>query len=403
VEAKLAAQCATLAGVAPLAPVDEGLHAIAEFRDALAEAVSTNDMRVAEAWAAGAYWQALAPIEVRFARRDADLVPTHWRTFGGRSSPLANGPRVAANPANAVLNYLYALLEAEATLAARIVGLDPGLGVMHVDQAHRDSLAADLMEPIRPLVDAFAIRLLTTRPFAARDFFETSVGACRVTAPLTHELAETSRHWGRLVGRVAEDLAAALEGSGTRSSGTPTPISGRNRARGRPTGPVPTRKASPVKRTACSWCGSPALPGRQTCSSECAERVLGQIHEQFALASSERMRRFAGRPDHPGLTAEANRKRSEKRRTQRAEELAWDREHPEPVDRELFAREVAPRLQSLSARALARATGLSVSYCAKVKGGERVPHPMWWAKLHLATKLPVVRNPCSPRGYQHNT
>jgi hypothetical protein len=93
------------------------------------------------------------------------------------------------------------------------------------------------------------------------------------------------------------------------------------------------------------------------------------------------MRQFAGRPDHPGLTPEANRKRSEKRRTQRAAELAWDREHPEPVDREWFVREIVPKLRGQSSRALARATGLSVSHWAKVKKGERVPHPMWWAVL----------------------
>lgn len=179
----------------------------------------------------------------------------------------------------------------------------------------------------------------------------------------------------------ATAYAAALEGPRIRSPGTPTPISGRNRAEGHPAGPALTRKMWPAKRTACSWCGSSAVSGRQTCGSECADRVLRQIHEQFAVKSAERMRRLAGRPDHPGLTPEANRKRSEKRRAQRANELAWDREHPEPVDQELFAGEVAPRLQNLSARALARATGLSVSHCAKVKKGERVPHPMWWAAL----------------------
>lgn len=378
VHAKLTAQRATLVGASPLVPIDEGLPAIARFQQSLAAASSIDELRVGEAWAAGAYWQALASLEVRFARRDADRVPSHWRTFGGRSSPLANGPRVAANPANAVLNYLYALLEAEATLAARIIGLDPGLGVMHADQAHRDSLAADLMEPIRPLVDAYAIRLLTNRPFAARDFYETSVGACRVTAPLTHELAGTSRHWGRLVGRVAEDLAGALEGARPRNTGTPTPITGRKRAAGRPPSPGPIPKASPANARACSWCGSPTMLGRQSCSSECAERVLGQVHEQFAARSSERMREFAGRSDHPGLTPEANRKRSATRRKQRAEELAWDRAHPETVDREWFATEVAPGLEGVSARALARATGLSVGHCAKVKRGERVPHPAWW-------------------------
>jgi CRISPR-associated endonuclease Cas1 len=380
-DAKLAAQRVTLEGASHLVAVADGCRAIEEMREALATSETIDELRVSEACAAAAYWQSLAPLEVRFARRDAGRVPGHWLALGGRSSPLANGPRMAANPGNAVLNYLYALLEAEATLASRVVGLDPGLGVMHADQAHRDSLAADLMEPIRPLVDAWFIELLTARRFTARDFFETSIGACRITPPLTHELAQASRLWGRLVGKVAEDLAAALEGRRTRNLVTPTPISGRKRAAGRPAGPKPTLPASPPRSRACSWCGSPTPPGRQTCNSECADRVLAQIHEQFAIKSSERMRRFAGRPDHPGLTPEANRKRSAKRKIQRAEELAWERAHPEPVDREWFLAEVAPNLLSVSARALARATGLSVSHCAKVKKGERVPHPMWWAKF----------------------
>lgn len=387
VDAKLSQQRATLESLSARVLPDDGLRAIAEFQHALVDAKSIDELRVGEARAAGAYWQALAPLELRFARRDADRVPSHWRTFGGRSSPLANGPRVAANPANAVLNYLYALLEAEATLAARVVGLDPGLGVMHADQAHRDSLSADLMEPIRPLVDGYVVRLLTSRPFAARDFHETSVGACRVTAPLTHELAETSPHWGRLVGRVAEDFAGRLDGPRQRSSGTPTPISGRNRATGRPAGPAPTSRiplTTPAK--ACSWCGAPTAAGRQTCSKACMDKVLGQVHQQFASMSAERMHRYAGRADHPGLTPDANRKRAETRRAQRAEELAWDRAHTEPIDREWFVKEIVPKLMTMSASALARATGLSVGHCAKVKKGERVPHGMWWPVLRDAAR-----------------
>ncbi|MCH8255181.1 MAG: CRISPR-associated endonuclease Cas1, partial [Gemmatimonadetes bacterium] len=42
---------------------------------------------------------------------------------------------------NAILNYLYTILEAEARIACRTMGLDPGLGVLHSDQPARDSLA----------------------------------------------------------------------------------------------------------------------------------------------------------------------------------------------------------------------------------------------------------------------
>jgi hypothetical protein len=43
-----------------------------------------------------------------------------------------------------MLNYLYAVLESESRLAAAALGLDPGLGVLHVDTPARDSLACDL-------------------------------------------------------------------------------------------------------------------------------------------------------------------------------------------------------------------------------------------------------------------
>jgi CRISPR/Cas system-associated endonuclease Cas1 len=55
---------------------------------------------------------------------------------------------VQAVPANALLNYAYAILEAEARIAAPAVGLDPAIGVMHLDARPRNSFVCDLMEPI---------------------------------------------------------------------------------------------------------------------------------------------------------------------------------------------------------------------------------------------------------------
>jgi CRISPR-associated endonuclease Cas1 len=375
VDAKLAAQAETLGRFPDLAHADEAVAIIAAYRQAIADVDTIDELRSSEAFAAGAYWQVLAPLEVRFARRDREHIPSHWRTFGGRGSPIGNGPRLAANPANAVLNYLYALLEAEATLAARIIGLDPGIGVMHVDQAHRDSLSADLIEPVRPMVDAYAFELLTSRPFAVRDFFETRAGVCRVTPPLTQELAATLPRWRAPVGRVAEDFAVAL-GSGQ----VPTPITRRRRAEGRPSGPRP-RSTERGSGRRCRWCGGPPLPRRATCCDECAERILADKHREFGAASSERMRRLAQEPDHPAQTKKANAKRSATRKAQRAAELAWDAEHQESPDPEWYASEVFPSLSRASARSIARATGLSVSYCAQLQRGERVAHPRWWQVL----------------------
>ena len=108
-----------------------------------------------EANAALAYWSAWSNLEIQYPRIDLVRVPDHWQKFGARVSPLTGSPRLAVNPPNSALNFLYAILESEARLAAAELGLDPGLGVLHKDTPNRDSLACDLMEPVRPLVDAY--------------------------------------------------------------------------------------------------------------------------------------------------------------------------------------------------------------------------------------------------------
>lgn len=136
-------------------------------------------------------------------------------------------------------------------------------------------------------------------------------------------------------------------------------------------------------RARCSWCGEAALPDRATCSDECAEHVLQQTHEAFAIRSSERMRRMAEADLHPAFTPEANERRRQTRLRNHAADVAWEREHPEPFDHSIFEREILPGLQELSARQIAKATGLSVSHCADIKRGERIPHPRWWEKLTI--------------------
>jgi CRISPR-associated endonuclease Cas1 len=130
-------------------------NCISSFRSQVDVAKETSTIRRCESLGAKAYWAAWRDIPVAFPRNELRRVPRHWQVFGTRESPLTNSPRLAVNPANAILNYLYAILEAEARLAATALGLDPGLGVLHLDSRTRDSLACDLMEPVRPLVDAF--------------------------------------------------------------------------------------------------------------------------------------------------------------------------------------------------------------------------------------------------------
>src|ERR1700687_4096758 len=130
---------------------------IAQVRLALAEAETIPSIRQLESQAAYAYWSAWRNVPVAFPKNDRRRVPEHWRSFGSRHSPLTGSPRLAVNPLNAILNYLYALLESEARLALAALGLDPGIGVMHVDSPARDSLACDLLGFVRPQVDAYLL------------------------------------------------------------------------------------------------------------------------------------------------------------------------------------------------------------------------------------------------------
>ncbi len=183
---------------------------ILHTRIALAEAFTILDVRQIEARAASVYWSAWKQQPIKFPSADIPRVPTHWCSFGSRQSPLTGSPRLAATPANAILNYLYALLESEARLAAAALGLDPGMGVLHVDTDARDSLACDLMEAIRPQVDAYLLDWIMQRPFSKRWFFEQRDGSCRLMSELAIRLSETTSMWARAVAPVAEWVAQKL-------------------------------------------------------------------------------------------------------------------------------------------------------------------------------------------------
>ncbi len=184
--------------------------AIATFSKELPTAQNIASIRLIEAQAASAYWSAWRTLPLIFPKKDSPRVPEHWRSFGTRISPLTGSPRLAVTPGCAMMNYLYALLETEATLAARALGLDASIGIFHVDQPNRDSLACDLMEPVRPQVDAYLLDWITTQPLKREWFFEQRNGNARLMASLTEKLSETAPTWGRAVAPVAEWVAQAL-------------------------------------------------------------------------------------------------------------------------------------------------------------------------------------------------
>lgn len=132
------------------------------------------------------YWDVWKSVRIDFA----DKVPDFWCVFPSRTSSISgNSPRNAACPINALLNYAYGVLENGTVAACHSMGLDPLLGILHSDQNNRYSLAADLMEPGRPMVDALILELMESHKFRKNEFIVTSSGKFKLKPELTKSLA----------------------------------------------------------------------------------------------------------------------------------------------------------------------------------------------------------------------
>ncbi len=363
---------------------EDSREAVRRCIHAVERAGSLDAILIAEGGAAAAYFGAWANIPVPFARRDATRVPEHWLRFGQRGSPLTGSPRLAANPANAILNYLYALLEAEARIACLAVGLDAGIGITHADQRGRDSLALDIIEAGRPKVDAFVLNLLRTRVFRASDFFETRQGVCRVLPPLTHSLAETAPMWARHVAPVAERVAHMLASApGTRINRITTPLTQSNRSAGRDGFRHKAKSSETVRAAlppaACRICGVVLdAPNRSYCDDCLPERRREHVAESFQKAGPAMLRRLVAEGRDPSHGGKAGRKRGASIANRNRESAEWDRRNPERPDAEEFKHDVLPRLRGVSLERIMKATGLSLRYCSLIRRGLYVPHPRHW-------------------------
>ena len=308
---------------------------IASIREQAVNAATVEAVRSFESAGAQIYWTVWRSLDVRFPQKDLGRLPDHWRTFGARRSPLTGSPRVAVNPANAMLNYLYALLEAESRLALSAMGLDPGLGVLHVDTPARDSLACDLMEAARPLVDAYVFDWITREPLRREWFFEVRSGNCRLMAELTERLTHTASMWARAVAPHAEMIARQFW---SRRKRTLTRERFRlalrkltNATRKAPPRTTSPQKPKPVR--ICRLCGADLKRGNSTCSA-CSPSVA---RENLLIVAE------LGRIKTHSPTAEARRGATQAK--QRLAQRNWNPEsQPSWLNEDIFRRRIQPLL-----------------------------------------------------------
>jgi CRISP-associated protein Cas1 len=198
--------------------------AIREQADLMTPDLTVGELRKLESIAGRYYWGVWARVPIHFAPSFEKLAPEHWHHAGPRTSRLdRQWPRRAMTPAHALLNYAYAILEAEALLAAYALGFDPSLGLMHADVRYRGSLAIDLMEPVRPIADELVLDLLANRELRRGDVLESRRGVCRIGPTLAKRLTQHAGDLRTAVNPSAERLAAVL----LRSDDHPTPLTRR--------------------------------------------------------------------------------------------------------------------------------------------------------------------------------
>jgi len=343
---------------------------ITQIRSELAEVESIDEIRSVESRAAKIYWKAWRTVPIRFPDKDLPRVPEHWRKFGSRVSALSGSPRLAVNPVNAILNYLYALLEAECRLAVAALGLDPEMGVLHMDTINRDSFACDLMEAIRPDVDAYVLNRIGRQPLKRTWFFEERNGNCRLMAELASQLAETASTWARLVAPFAEWAVKEIASTTRNRRSTPATRLTQNRKRALTGGTfIPSPKNSVRLQNMCSICGNEIRNGIEQCRF-CAVEV-----------SAQRLTRVASEGRVVSHTDKAEAKRSQTQLASHAKRRKWSpSDQPPWLTAKFFAEKIQPLVADLSSSAIVRHLSVSRGYAAEIRNG-RVPHPRHWNNL----------------------
>ncbi len=346
---------------------------IASFKSEVPRADSIASVRLIEAQAALAYWSAWRTLPINFPKNDLARVPTHWLSFGARISFLTGSPRLSVNPPNAMLNYLYAILESEARMAVAALGLDPGLGVLHVDSGNRDSLALDVLEPVRAQVDSYLLDWVTRQPLKREWYFEQRNGNCRLMGPFAVRLSETSEIWRRAVAPIAEWVAQSLwnshRGPSRAVQQLPTRLTHRRRSEGRGNSFKVQTSTAHRQVKICEVCGVEGVKNRY-CRS-CAVEASRETMAQAALLGH-------AKPKSKKAKASIS-----KALSNHAVANTWWKPSSLPnwLNEECYVQKIQPRLGTIKVREIAEVMHVSTPYAALVRAGRRRPHQRHWETL----------------------
>ena len=117
----------------------------------------------------------------------------------------------------AVLSLSYVLAHDEAVRQLKVAGLDPQLGLYHRLVSGRQALACDLMEPLRPSIEAWVMGLFTEGLLDKRHFSTSERNGCLLgkqgRLQYYSYLEAPQRQWRRRLAGYARILAKAVDES----------------------------------------------------------------------------------------------------------------------------------------------------------------------------------------------
>jgi hypothetical protein len=186
----------------------------------------------------------------------------------------------------------------ETRIACEAVGLDPDLGLIHVDDGLRESFIYDLLEPLRAKADVWALELLHKEKLHPAMFHELRDGAVRLDPDLTGLLASALMpRFAKAALEIANDYAKQLH-----RIAVP-----RRLVREAPK-PIAERRQT-WERAACGYCNEP-LPrrGLKFCGRHCYLRYSVEVAKPIEKAQA-RLAELRAAGLNPGHGGEAAKKR----------------------------------------------------------------------------------------------
>ena len=259
-------------------------------------------------------------------------------------------------------------------LALASLGLEASMGVgLHTDTPNRDSLALDVLEPVRPQLESWVLRWVTSEPLRRADFFEAANGNCRLMSHFCAKLSETAPTWGKLVAPWAEYVARALWASASPSKprrSLATPLTQRHRREAWGKDGLPNT-VTPRPEKVCHGCGA-VLSSHQ--AEHCAPCGV-DVSKANMIAIAHRGRVAA-------KSAESRARMSASQQRQHAARRGWlPSSLPAWLTQSSYCELILPRLAVVTVPTIAQALNVSEPYAARVRKGQHVPHPMHWEKL----------------------